>query len=175
MDQGKIGAFIRELRKENNLTQEQMAARFGVSRRTVSRWETGSNLPDLDLLIEISDAFQVDLRDLLEGERRKEPSKKTDPELEETVLKVADYSSEEKQKLNRRLNRIFCIGLIVSLLYLVLLFTEKTDGAVGSSLTGFCQGITAGTMIAGVLMTSRYASRIRAFKLRLIRKISGAK
>ena len=53
MDQMKIGEFIRELRKENGLTQEQLAEQLNVSRRTVSRWETGNNLPDLDVLIEM--------------------------------------------------------------------------------------------------------------------------
>ncbi len=54
MDQVKIGNFIKELRKEKNFTQEQLAEKFNVSRRTVSRWETGSNMPDLDILIGIS-------------------------------------------------------------------------------------------------------------------------
>jgi len=57
MDQNKVGNFIKELRKEKNLTQEQLAEHFNVARRTVSRWETGYNLPDLDILIEMSDLF----------------------------------------------------------------------------------------------------------------------
>lgn len=69
MDQQKIGRFIKELRKEKGLTQEKTAEQFHVSRRTVSRWETGSNLPDLDVLIEMADYFEVDLRELLDGER----------------------------------------------------------------------------------------------------------
>ena len=52
MDQQKIGAFLKELRKEKNITQEQLADEMRVSRRTVSRWETGSNMPDLDILID---------------------------------------------------------------------------------------------------------------------------
>ena len=68
MDLQKIGNFLKELRKEKNLTQEQLAETLNVSRRTVSRWETGSNMPDLDLLMEIADLYQVDLRELLNGE-----------------------------------------------------------------------------------------------------------
>lgn len=41
MNQQKIGGFLKELRNEKNLTQEQLSEKFGVSRRTVSRWETG--------------------------------------------------------------------------------------------------------------------------------------
>ena len=55
MDQAKIGRFLSELRKEKKITQEQLAEKLGVARRTVSRWETGSNLPDIDLLMELSD------------------------------------------------------------------------------------------------------------------------
>ena len=95
MDQSKVGRFIKELRKEKNLTQEQLAEQFGVSRRTVSRWETGSNLPDLDVLIEMSDFYEIDLREILDGERKNE---KMNEELKETVLKVAEYSNDEKKK-----------------------------------------------------------------------------
>ena len=76
MDQMKIGMFFKELRKEKGLTQEQLAERLRVSRRTVSRWETGSNMPDLDILIEMSDYYEVELRELLDGERKGEKMKK---------------------------------------------------------------------------------------------------
>ena len=108
MDQGKIGRFLKENRLENNLTQEQLAERLGVSRRTVSRRETGSNLPDLDLLIELSDLYALDLRELLDGERKETTMQK---ELEETVRKVADYSSERERRLKRRLHALYWIGL----------------------------------------------------------------
>lgn len=49
MDQKKIGAFMKELRKEKGITQEALAEILYVSGRTVSRWETGSNMPDLDI------------------------------------------------------------------------------------------------------------------------------
>ena len=52
MNQIKIGEFLKELRKEKGLTQEQLAEQFNVSRRSVSRWETGNNMPDLSMLIQ---------------------------------------------------------------------------------------------------------------------------
>lgn len=55
MDQKKIGSFLKELRKGKGVTQEQLAETLGVSGRTVSRWETGFNMPDLDVLIQIAD------------------------------------------------------------------------------------------------------------------------
>lgn len=56
MDQQKIGAFLKVLRKQKGLTQEQIAEKFNVSSRTVSRWENGNNMPDLDVLIEIANS-----------------------------------------------------------------------------------------------------------------------
>ena len=64
MDMLKMERFIKELRKSKQMTQEQLAEVFGVSRRTVSRWETGNNLPDLDILVEMADYFRIDLREL---------------------------------------------------------------------------------------------------------------
>ena len=51
MDQMKIGSFLKELRKEKGMTQEQLAEQLNISNRSVSRWETGNNLPDLSMLI----------------------------------------------------------------------------------------------------------------------------
>lgn len=164
MNQIKMGRFIKELRKERGFTQEQLAEQFSVSRRTVSRWETGSNLPDLDILIEMADYFDVNLRELLDGEREAE---KMNKELEETVLKVADYSNEEKKKLVKRMHLLFIAGFIAAVIYLVLFFTDNADNFIG----GLCQGITFGMMIVGVIMTSRYAAKIRAFKLRLLHRL----
>ncbi|MGN1378709.1 MAG: helix-turn-helix domain-containing protein, partial [Dorea sp.] len=161
MDQQKIGRFLKDLRKEKNLTQEQLAERFQISRRTVSRWETGSNLPDLDILIEMADYYDVDLRELLDGERK---SEKMNKELEETVLKVADYSNEEKQKLTKRMHWLFIGGFIAAVIYVVLVFTDHSNNFLG----GMCLGITFGMMIVGVIMTSKYAARIRAYKMRLL-------
>ena len=82
MDQQKIGTFLKELRKEKNITQEQLAEKMCVSRRTVSRWETGYNMPDLDILIDIAEYYDVDLREILDGERKDE---QMDKEMKETV------------------------------------------------------------------------------------------
>ena len=70
MDQQKMGAYLKELRKEKGITQEQLADKFYVSRRTVSRWETGSNMPEIEIMIELADYYEVDLKELLRGERK---------------------------------------------------------------------------------------------------------
>ena len=51
MDQKKTGYFLKQLRNEKKLTQEQLAEKFQITSRTVSRWETGSNMPDISMLL----------------------------------------------------------------------------------------------------------------------------
>ena len=103
MNQVKIGEFLRELRKGKGLTQEQLAEQFNISRRSVSRWETGSNMPDVGLLIEIADFFEVDIREIIDGQRKSENMDKE----KETLKKVAEYADAEKAKLKKKVSNIF--------------------------------------------------------------------
>lgn len=93
MNQKNIGSFLKILRKEKNLTQEQLAEQFNVSSRTVSRWETGSNMPDLSLLVELADFYNVDIREIIDGERKSEIM---NSEEKETLKLVADYAENER-------------------------------------------------------------------------------
>ncbi len=163
MNQIKIGGFLKELRKEKGLTQEQLAEKFNVARRTVSRWETGSNLPDLDILIEMSDYYNIELRELLDGERKRE---KMDKDLEETVLKVAEYSNEDKLKVTRRMHKIFIAGLISAVAYVVLGLLDCENNFFG----GLLLGITISMPILGIIMTSKYANKIRAYKMKFLNR-----
>ena len=72
MDQIKIGSFLKELRKEKNLTQENLAEKLNVSNRTISRWETGSNMPDIGMLVEIAEFYDVSIPEIINGERKSE-------------------------------------------------------------------------------------------------------
>ena len=71
MDQIKIGSFLKELRKEKALTQEQLAEKFGVSGRTVSRWENGNNMPDISILVELAEFYDLDIREIIAGEKKR--------------------------------------------------------------------------------------------------------
>lgn len=67
MNQEKIGKFIKDLRIKNNLTQSQLAEKYGVTYQAVSKWENGKNLPDMSLIKQMSMDFNIDINDLLEG------------------------------------------------------------------------------------------------------------
>ena len=68
MNPEKVGKFIRELRKKNNLTQNDLANKYGVTYQAVSKWENGTNLPEITLLHEMSKDFGVSIESLLDGE-----------------------------------------------------------------------------------------------------------
>ena len=108
INQKKIGQFLKKLRTENNLTQEQFAEVIGVTNRSISRWENGVNMPDFDVLIQIAEYFDVGIEEILDGERRI-PS--MDKKTEETLLKVADYNNSENMIFSKRLSYIFFMGL----------------------------------------------------------------
>ena len=164
MNQIKIGNAMKELRKESGLTQQQLADKLMVNRKSVSRWETGRNLPDLDLLIEIADFFQVGLRELLEGEIKKSVVGQNE---KETIAKVAEYSYEEKMKLIQRMHILFVAGVFALFIYLVLVFTEYADSFFG----GLCLSVMSGMMIVGVLITSRSAIKIQKGKQTFLDKV----
>ena len=70
MDQERIGQFIKKIRQDNNLTQKEMADRLGVTFQAVSKWENGKNVPDIAILKQISDDFNVDISEILDGEKK---------------------------------------------------------------------------------------------------------
>ncbi len=170
MELVKIGAFLQRLRKEKGLTQEQLAEQIGVARRTVSRWETGSNLPDLDILVELADLYAVDLREILNGERK---SERMDQELKETVLQVADYSNEEKARLLRRMHWLFIAGIAGFAVFLVIALLGLDTTSPYEGIGNFGLGIAFGMIVLGVIFTGRSAVKIREIKLRLLAKVKG--
>lgn len=76
MDQIKTGELIRSLRIKNKLTQKQLAEQINVSDKAVSKWETGKGCPDISLLTELAEVFQVDLQAILKGEINQKESEK---------------------------------------------------------------------------------------------------
>ena len=168
MDLQKIGTFLKVLRKEKGLTQEQLAENLNVSRRTVSRWETGSNMPDLDLLMEISNLYKVDLREMLNGERKSE--KEMNSEVEETVLQVAEYSSAEKKRAAKTVSMFFILGIVALAVNVAMDYMDAEGTFWSAFLKGATTGLALGAMILGILYTTGAMMKIQAFKMRILSK-----
>ena len=103
----RIGSFIAALRKEQGLTQEQLAEKLGVSNRSVSRWENGNTLPDLSLMQSICDHTGVTISELLSGARQDPAADRKDG-----ILLVLALWEREKLAKIRTLNLWFALGII---------------------------------------------------------------
>lgn len=171
MDQVKIGSFLKALRNEKGLTQEQLAEMVNVSRRSVSRWETGSNLPDLDVLMELADYYEVELRELLDGERK---SEQVDQVLKETTLKVAEYSNEEKKRITTTVLVYLMVGIAALIVGTVLEFVELEGSFWLGFLDGACTGIQFWALMMGILFATGSLTKVQTFKRRLLGKKEAA-
>ena len=97
MDLVQIGKFIAELRKEQELTQEQLGEKIGVTNKTVSRWENGYYFPPADVLLAMSQLFNVSVNEILSGKRllAEEYKEAAETNLTQT-LKASSFSLKER-------------------------------------------------------------------------------
>ena len=118
MDQIKIGRFIQERRKENGLTQLQLAELLGITDRAISKWETGRTLPDSSIMLELCAILKISVNDLLSGEVIS-----MDNYSKETENKLIELVKEKEERDKQMLTLEVVIGLLVSftLLSLVLI------------------------------------------------------
>jgi transcriptional regulator with XRE-family HTH domain len=159
MDQIKVGAFLKDLRKEKGITQEQLAEELGVSGRTISRWETGKNMPDISLLVEIAEFFDVSIPEIIKGERKSENMKNETKEVAETM---SDYAKAEKEQLIKSFRNMSIIGLIALLVYMVLRETGVYDRNIFLQyMYGISESLIYVTVLMFPLYTTGLLSKIR--------------
>ncbi len=115
MNQIKIGRFIAENRKQKNLTQEELGEKLGVTNKTVSRWETGMYMPDLDTIQLLCDELDITVNELLSGERLGEDYK---DKADENVMDVFTVNkSVNKQRLIYDILTGAGTGIILGVVY----------------------------------------------------------
>lgn len=130
MNLQKTGEFLKHLRKNKELTQEQLAEHFHVSTRTVSRWETGSNMPDVEMLIELADFYAVDVREIIDGERK---SENMDTETKDTLKKVAEYAAAENKRQKYKMIDMMAGSALLILFGSILIETDAFHGTIPES------------------------------------------
>lgn len=99
MNQEKIGKFILELRKEKDMTQQELANKLGVSDKTISKWENGRGMPDLSLMKPLCDILEISINELLTGERL--DKKDYQEKLEENILNTINYTGSKLKRTNK--------------------------------------------------------------------------
>ena len=108
MDQEKIGKFIAELRKEKNITQEQLAEKLGVTSKSISRWENGNTMPDYTLLKDLCNELDININELLSGEK----------------IKVKDYMNKSEEnliKLRKQIDKRKKLLTIISYIFMAII------------------------------------------------------
>ena len=103
MDMVKMGSFLAELRKENNLTQAELGEKLGVTNKTISRWETGNYMPPVEMLEELSNMYGMTINELLSGKKlsTEEYKEMAETNIKET-LKASAFSLKEKQEFFKK-------------------------------------------------------------------------
>ncbi len=117
MNQEHIGKYIAKLRKEKKITQEELAEKLGVSSKSISRWETGRNMPDLSLITPLCKELGTTINELLSGEKLNE--KEYQEKLEENIIKTIDFTDKKLRKTRR----IFYSIIIIIVLFIITLIT----------------------------------------------------
>lgn len=147
MDQIKTGKFIATLRKEKELTQEQLGEKLGVTNKTISRWENGNYMPDIEMLSLLSKEFDVSINELISGERLLlDDFKKAADNNLVTALNNSTFTLKEKIAFFKKkwlrehiATIVLCIVVWIGImLWLSLKLQDKNSyallGAIGSIL-----------------------------------------
>ena len=117
MDQIKIGKFIAECRKNNGLTQMQLAEKLNITDRAISKWENGRAMPDSSIMLDLCNELKISVNELLSGEVIEMDN--YNEKLEENLIEMI----KQKEETDRRMLRLeIVVGFIASITFMVLIF-----------------------------------------------------
>lgn len=141
MDVKKIGLFLAQLRKDANMTQEQLGEKLGVTNKTVSRWENGNYLPPVEMLQSLSGLYGISINEILSGERLSgEAYREKAEENIKSALTESTFTLKERMEFykNKWLKDHFWTRLVARLLIFLLLgaslLTQRYYWAIGYGL-----------------------------------------
>lgn len=172
MVQQKVGKFLKELRNEKSVTQAELAEVLGVSNRSISRWENGTTMPDFDLLIEMAKYYDVEVGEILDGERKEDIM---DKKTEKLMLKIADYNNVERNFFSKRMCIMFTIAIAGMAVYMVIDLMGLSAVEPYETVVNIALGFVVGTLLTGLLYASRYIVKLKEAKMRLTKKLRGLK
>ena len=120
MDQIKIGKFIAECRKRNNLTQMQLAEKLNITDRAISKWETGKAMPDSSIMLELCNELKISVNELLSGEVIE--MNNYNEKLEQNLIDMV----KQKEKSDKKMLRLeILIGYTASITLFILIFVAS--------------------------------------------------
>ena len=149
MNQTAIGSYIERKRKEQNLTQEQLAEKLGVSNKTISKWENGKCMPDYSIIEQLCKELSVTLSELMDGEDAAEDSVRVYDD--EQILDLLRRTQElERQK------DILC-GFVLIVLGIASSALSTTTGGTDMQdfISGILMGLSVVEMLAGIVVAGK--------------------
>ncbi|MDE6752033.1 MAG: helix-turn-helix domain-containing protein, partial [Eubacterium sp.] len=114
-----FSSFIAELRKEQGLTQKELADKVGVSDKAVSRWENGKNYPDIEIMQSLGEIFKVSVSELLQGERLET----------EAVISISEQNVVKNIKKNKMLKMVIAVVVVLAVIVSSVLGTVAIKNA----------------------------------------------
>lgn len=126
MDNNKIGKFIASLRKEKGLTQQELGERLFVTDKAVSKWERGLSLPDIKILEKLALELNVDVSEILFGERGKNKKINIQEEIDKAIAIIEENRIQKKNETKRKVKKISITTIsIFIIMFLVLIIRYK--------------------------------------------------
>lgn len=118
MNQEKIGKFIASCRKEQKLTQEQLAEKLNITYKAVSKWECGKGLPDASIMMDLCTILEITVNDLLSGEKvdKEEYVDKAD----ENLIKIKSQEEKFQKELKTIQNLFVALSIILGSIALII-------------------------------------------------------
>ena len=149
MNQTAIGGYIARKRKEQNLTQEQLAQQLGVSNKTISKWENGKCMPDYSIIQKLCDVIHVSLPELMDGEDAADSSVRVYDDAQ--ILDLL----RRTQELERQKGVLY--GLVLVVLGIASGAMSKTTGGteVQDFVSGALMGLSVAEILAGIVVAGK--------------------
>ena len=129
MDQEKIGVFISTLRKEQGMTQQQLADAIGVSNKTISKWECGKGMPELALIVPLCHILQISINEFLSGEHLLENGYTEKAEVNMMNLLQETENSKKKSR-----SSLLAFGITVIIFLFVVLYSVITNMGISLNM-----------------------------------------
>ena len=129
MDQEKIGVFISSLRKEQGMTQQQLADAIGVSNKTISKWECGKGMPELALIVPLCHILQISVNEFLSGEHLMENS--YTERAETNMINLLQETENSKKKSRSSLSALW---VTIIIFFLVVLYVVITNMGISMNM-----------------------------------------
>lgn len=130
MDTEKVGKLIKQIRKDNHLTQKDLALKYNITYQAVSKWENGKNIPDISLLKQICDDFNIDINSLLAGDYTTSENK-------------ASLKKDKRNLLKKKKFLFLCLFvLLIGIIMAIIILKKRSNDFEFKTISSDCSNFT---------------------------------